>query len=629
LSDVAGTETFASFAISLNPGLNNAFPWLSGVAPSFEKYRVHSLSIDYVHSTGLETNGRIYLAYNYNPAQTDPNFFESSRQFMQYENSIGFAANQDASLAINPRNIQKGGYAGDLMIRQGPLSGTSATEDERWYDMAVLYLGLSTDDVPTLGTLYVRYDIELKNPTPTRIPNASNVRVANDDGTVPLITETIVQPFFSSYLTEYSASSPVEYSSLGNEDSGYNNTMTFISDYRGQLTMRLNGTGFTADPTQDSQVFTYEFTSLSGRGSLAYVSSEGTTTDQLAIFMVNAIGGDYLVFAPTIPAVNYFYILLTAINSDFKTPQLPPSLPRKNLQLAAFVHQAKYKKQHDDRFHHMADRAIQEEKEEQVYEELRLPPVNRLLRRGITQSHTAPARSVSPHFDQTGIDRRIKGGNTDEHALLYLLFALWFYVSSSQIFLPTPRPTFRPSTRRPTTLPTVRPTTTPAPTTVFYRSSIINTGGTNSAPLGTIVDKVLSPSKRMFAKINSTTFTLNHDGFVLATALWQSLSGTLGIPAYKFYTPYQAHLYDNYVSVTTCDSATQQVVQILNMTGSNKYVTMVKDAATMGGTGIYSIYSFTPLDGFMWLTGTSYTSQCVSGCSVVNAREHVSPVVLF
>ena len=51
-----------------NPEL---FPWLSQISRSYERYSIQSLEVEYIPSCPTTTSGMIYLAYDYDPADTD------------------------------------------------------------------------------------------------------------------------------------------------------------------------------------------------------------------------------------------------------------------------------------------------------------------------------------------------------------------------------------------------------------------------------------------------------------------------------------------------------------------------------------------------------------------------------
>lgn len=62
--------TFSQGSYKIQPGLNLSFPWLSGLAPAFEMYEIRSLSFEYVSRCPTTTAGLIYMAVDYDAADS-------------------------------------------------------------------------------------------------------------------------------------------------------------------------------------------------------------------------------------------------------------------------------------------------------------------------------------------------------------------------------------------------------------------------------------------------------------------------------------------------------------------------------------------------------------------------------
>lgn len=45
LGEIAGSTTFAATAFNVNPGLHTTFPWMAGIANSFESYKIDRKSV--------------------------------------------------------------------------------------------------------------------------------------------------------------------------------------------------------------------------------------------------------------------------------------------------------------------------------------------------------------------------------------------------------------------------------------------------------------------------------------------------------------------------------------------------------------------------------------------------------
>jgi len=65
-------QTLAIPGLDLTPGAATMFPWLSGIAGNFEKFRFHSLKLNLISSNATTTPGRVYMAIDYD-YDDDPN----------------------------------------------------------------------------------------------------------------------------------------------------------------------------------------------------------------------------------------------------------------------------------------------------------------------------------------------------------------------------------------------------------------------------------------------------------------------------------------------------------------------------------------------------------------------------
>lgn len=70
------TPTSQAFTVvgtyAVNPGLSATFPWLSSLANSFDKYRIHDLVIEFVPGNNVLATGNVMLSFDPNPSDSAP-----------------------------------------------------------------------------------------------------------------------------------------------------------------------------------------------------------------------------------------------------------------------------------------------------------------------------------------------------------------------------------------------------------------------------------------------------------------------------------------------------------------------------------------------------------------------------
>lgn len=68
---VQASSAGTTYVYRVNAANANIFPWLSSLAPSFEKYTINSMHLEYVPQCGTTTAGVVYLAFDYDPTDTN------------------------------------------------------------------------------------------------------------------------------------------------------------------------------------------------------------------------------------------------------------------------------------------------------------------------------------------------------------------------------------------------------------------------------------------------------------------------------------------------------------------------------------------------------------------------------
>lgn len=141
--------------LEVNPGLATVFPWLSGIAKNFEKYRFNSLSFEYIPAVGTSTAGSAAIAPDYDAA--DDNTTISKDRLLAFEDSVRGPLWSGFTMKCSPHNLRK-----VLYVRRDDLA---INLDIKTYDNLQLILSRSAAaDNPEVGELWVTYDITLITP---------------------------------------------------------------------------------------------------------------------------------------------------------------------------------------------------------------------------------------------------------------------------------------------------------------------------------------------------------------------------------------------------------------------------------------------------------------------------------
>jgi hypothetical protein len=150
---ITGKELFTiGKHLFLNPGDEDTFPWLSGLAPSYEKFKFHSLKFEYIARCSAIEKGAFLMAPEYDVHDPAPS---SEVKMSSYEGAVD--ASVWAGLNINLPPSRLHGTFKELFVASGSYIRNSCA--------GVLFTAVSgaTDDT-NLGKLWVSYDVELMIP---------------------------------------------------------------------------------------------------------------------------------------------------------------------------------------------------------------------------------------------------------------------------------------------------------------------------------------------------------------------------------------------------------------------------------------------------------------------------------
>jgi len=166
--DIAGSVSFATTSLAVNPGQSTVFPWLSKEALLFEKYKILRLEFYYrpqvsAYATNGQT-GKVMLSFDFDASDAPP----ASKQQVEdtHPHSDGMPY-EEVILTIDPRDCS---LQDSYFVRPGGLPGSS---DIKTYDVGILSVStIGNNSSANIGELRVRYAIALHDPVLENIISA-------------------------------------------------------------------------------------------------------------------------------------------------------------------------------------------------------------------------------------------------------------------------------------------------------------------------------------------------------------------------------------------------------------------------------------------------------------------------
>lgn len=216
LGEIAGSTTFGAVSYPINPGLGSSFPWLAGIANSYEKYRIRRMSYEFVNIAATSERGRVTLAVDYDVLDAVPS---NKVDLFQISGASEGPIWEPLTLQVKPSPL--------LYTRNGSLSGV----DLKTYDAGRFIAAVSNAaDTSIKGELFVTYEIELHIPQAAKCPGSQiNGVVASWAGAAPFTGCALTGPLAGVTVTA--------------------NTISFERPSAYLVAVYISGTGTIGSPT--------------------------------------------------------------------------------------------------------------------------------------------------------------------------------------------------------------------------------------------------------------------------------------------------------------------------------------------------------------------------------------------
>ncbi len=158
---------FSNQVYSLNPGLEETFPWLSQIAQNYEEYSFEQLIFHYrstVTDIGSSTTGQcgtVIMATNYNSAAVE---FSDKNAMQAYDGAMSCKSTDSMTHGVECDDSKRAGLDA-LYVRAGavPLGQDIKTYDHGLFQMALANLPVAYAG-QTVGELWVSYTVKLSKP---------------------------------------------------------------------------------------------------------------------------------------------------------------------------------------------------------------------------------------------------------------------------------------------------------------------------------------------------------------------------------------------------------------------------------------------------------------------------------
>jgi len=153
VTDVVPFVNFTPTKIEINPAIASSFPWLSGLATSFQKYKIHKFKVIFETSQSSIVPGFVMMAPEFNISDSLPS---SKQELLTYKYATRGPVWQNLEMSIKVEDMMQ--YK-NYYIRNGTETNL-LLYDPFYIVIASLDTTLSTN----IGEIWFEYDIEFSIP---------------------------------------------------------------------------------------------------------------------------------------------------------------------------------------------------------------------------------------------------------------------------------------------------------------------------------------------------------------------------------------------------------------------------------------------------------------------------------
>jgi len=144
-----------AYGYDFNPSCSSLFPWLSKIAPCYERFRFNKLAFKLVSRMPTSTFGSMYMAVDYDFDDEVPT---DATTMLGNITAIGSNIWQNVELVCDPKSLNR-----DMPYRFINASGRSVV-DNRTAFAGYLMIAILVNALPANIELWVEYDVELVTP---------------------------------------------------------------------------------------------------------------------------------------------------------------------------------------------------------------------------------------------------------------------------------------------------------------------------------------------------------------------------------------------------------------------------------------------------------------------------------
>ncbi len=140
----------------INPTCPSLFPWLSGVASSYERFRFNRLKFEFVPGQATTTAGRYYAAVDYD---YDDAVATTKAVFMGNCTAVEAPVWQPVTMVCDPAALNR-----DMPYRYCSYTTRGLFVEARTMQSGYLMIGFDTPNIGCLVDIWVEYEVELVTP---------------------------------------------------------------------------------------------------------------------------------------------------------------------------------------------------------------------------------------------------------------------------------------------------------------------------------------------------------------------------------------------------------------------------------------------------------------------------------